>query len=94
MIKIHKKDVVVLKDIKYTLSVGTIRKNGDNMVVYIVETFRDIQAVVDHFEKYPLISAKISDFLLFKQCFEIIKQKKHLTTEGLVKIIALKSSLN
>ena len=94
MINLHKKDVVVLEDIKYTLSVGTIRKNGANMRAYIVESFRDIQAVVDHFDKYPLISAKISDFLLFKQCFEIIKQKKHLTTECLVKIMALKSSLN
>ena len=49
---------------------------------------------MDHFQKYPLIGAKVSDFLLFKQCYDLIKQKQHLTQEGLEKIIALKGNLN
>jgi hypothetical protein len=32
--------------------------------------------------------------LIFKQCFEIIKQYKHLTEKGLLEIIGLKSNLN
>lgn len=45
-------------------------------------------------EKYPLVSDKISDFLLFKQCIDIIKTKEHLSEKGLIKILGLKSSLN
>jgi hypothetical protein len=37
-----------------------------------------------------------SDYLLFKQCFEIIEKGEHLTEKGLleIKIIGLKNSLN
>jgi len=94
IIKLHIKDILILENIKNTLGVGTIRKNGINMVAYIVESFRDLQVIVDHFDKYPLITAKVSDFLLFKQCFDIINQKKHLTEEGILKLVSLKSSLN
>jgi len=64
------------------------------MVVFAVESVKDLQVIIDHFDKYPLLTAKSSDFLIFKQCFEIIKEKNHLTTEGLLSLVALKSSLN
>jgi hypothetical protein len=74
--------------------VGKIRKNGINSVQYIVESFKELQVIVDHFIKYPMITEKTSDFLIFKECFEIIKQREHLTEKGLLILIALKSSLN
>src|SRR5204863_6691043 len=55
---------------------------------------KGLEVIVDHFDKYPLISAKSIDFLIFKQCFEIIKEKKHLTSEGMLSLVALRSSLN
>jgi len=65
-----------------------------NCVQYVVESFKELQEIVNHFDKYPLVTAKVSDFLLFKQCFEMIKNREHLTEEGLLKIVTLKSSLN
>jgi len=50
--------------------------------------------IINHFDRYPLITHKISDYLLFKQYFEIIKQGEHLTKRGLLEIIGLKSFLN
>jgi hypothetical protein len=50
--------------------------------------------ILNHFNKYPLITYKLSDYLVFKQCFEIIKRGEHLTERGLLDIISLKSSLN
>lgn len=50
--------------------------------------------IVDHLDKYPLISAKIVDYLLFKECFNIIKLKEHLSEQGLLKLIGIKASLN
>jgi hypothetical protein len=41
-----------------------------------------------------LISAKFSDFLLFKQCYYLIQKKEHLTLAGLEKIISLRYNLN
>jgi len=59
-----------------------------------VESFQELQVIVNHFDKYPLITEKASDYLIFRQCFEIIKQKEHLTEKGIFKLIGLKSSLN
>jgi LAGLIDADG endonuclease len=64
------------------------------MVVYTVDTFIELPVIIDHFNQYPLVTAKVCDFLLFKQCFEIIKEKKHLTQEGLYSLVGLRSSLN
>ena len=94
IIKLHKKDLSILEDIKKTLHIGKIRKSGENCVQYVVESFKELQVIVNHFDNYPLVTAKVSDFLLFKQCFDMIKNGEHLTEEGLLKIVALKSSLN
>jgi hypothetical protein len=50
--------------------------------------------LIDHFENYPLITQKFADYKLFKQAFELIKSKQHLSPEGLRKIVAIKASLN
>ena len=55
---------------------------------------RLINIIIPHFEKYPLITQKKSDFILFKQIINLMNNKEHLTLEGLKKIIALKASLN
>jgi hypothetical protein len=94
IIKLHKKDLSILEDIKKTLHIGKIRKSGENCVQYVVESFKELQVIVNHFDKYPLVTAKITDFLFFKQCFEKIKNGEHLTEEGFLKIVTLKSSLN
>nr|YP_009710800.1 LAGLIDADG homing endonuclease [Macrolepiota fuliginosa]QFZ98749.1 LAGLIDADG homing endonuclease [Macrolepiota fuliginosa] len=94
VIKLHIKDTAILELIKNTLMVGKIRKNGINSVQYQVESFNELQVIVDHFNKYPLVTEKASDYLIFKQCFEIVKQREHLTEKGLLKLIGLKSSLN
>lgn len=94
VIKLHIKDIAILELIKNTLMVGKIRTNGKNSVQYVVESIKEIQIIVDHFNNYPLVTEKASDYLIFKQCFEIIKQREHLTERGLLFLIGLKSSLN
>jgi len=49
---------------------------------------------MNHFKNYSLVSAKYLDFLLFEQCLELIKEKAHLTEQGLLKIVSLKANLN
>jgi LAGLIDADG endonuclease len=84
-----------LEKIKNTLDIGKIRiKVNTTRVEYIVESFKELPVIIEHFNNYPLVTAKSSDYKLFKQCFEIITKKEHLNQEGLEKIISLKSSLN
>jgi hypothetical protein len=83
-----------LKKIQSSLDVGKLYKHGKDSVQYRVESINDLQVIIDYFDKYPLISAKVVDYILFKKAFYIIKLKEHLTKEGLLKLIGIKSCLN
>jgi len=91
-IDIDIKDIAILENIKDTFGVGKVRKNSSSTAVFRVDNIQELQVIVDHFYKY--MGAKFSDFLLFKQCYDLIKQKQHLTQEVLKKIVALKCNLN
>jgi len=93
-IGLHQKDTAILEKIQSFLGVGKIHKHGKNSVQYRVESIKDLQVIVDHFDKYSLISAKAPDYILFKKAFNIIKLQEHLTQEGLLKLIGIKASLN
>jgi len=93
-ITLHIKDTAILEDIKNTLGVGKVSIKGRSKVGYRVESFKDLEIIINHFEKYPLVTAKVLDFLIFKECFEMIKQGEHLTEDGISKIIGFKFSLN
>jgi hypothetical protein len=74
--------------------VGKVRKNSENTAIFRVDNLQELKVIIDHFNKYPLVSTKYSDFLLFEQCYHLIKQKEHLTQVGFEKILALKYNLN
>ena len=92
-IGLHSKDFEILKKIQTTLGVGTVNTTTSK-VVYAVESIKDLNVIINHFKKYPLVTAKLIDFLIFEECFELINKGEHLIEEGLLKIITLKSSLN
>jgi len=62
--------------------VGKVRQNSQNTALFRVDNIQELQVIIDHFNKYPLVSAKRPDFLLFENCYKLIKQKEHLTLEG------------
>ena len=74
--------------------VGKIYKLGKDSIRYQVETPKDLKVVIDHFDKFPLITQKRADFDLFKQVVDLINHKKHLTQEGLQQIVNIRASIN
>ena len=93
-IHIHIKDIAILESVKNSFGVGNVRKNSNTTALFRVDNVKELQIIIDHFDKYPLIGAKLSDYILFKQCFELIKAKQHLTKKGLEKIVSLKYNIN
>jgi hypothetical protein len=83
-----------LKDIKSYFGVGQINQKSNGTCVYYVRSFKEISVLLDHFDKYPLLTQKQADYLLFKSAFEIIKSKEHLTKEGFYKILSIRASMN
>ena len=94
-INLHIKDIFILEKIQNTWGVGRIQIRKDEPVAeYIVKSLKELEVIIEHFSKYPLMTVKLSNFLLFKQCVDIIKKKEHLTETGLLKILGLKTNLS
>jgi len=92
-ISLSSKDKLLLEKIKDFFGVGRLLDQGSS-VSYNVRSLDDLQVVVNHFDKYPLISNKYSDYILFRQVFELMKQGQHLNAEGLNKIVSIKAVSN
>lgn len=93
-VAVHKKDCAFLEQIQSYLGVGKIHKHGHQSVILRVSSVKDLQVIIDHFYKYPLITNKLADYNLFKSAYSILINKEHLTQEGLYKLVSIKGSLN
>ena len=95
-INLSQKDKVLLEQIQNFLCVkGSIyTKNEWNLIELQVQSVKDLKKIIDHFDKYPLITQKFADYKLFKEAFNLILNKEHLTINGLRKIVSIKASMN
>lgn len=96
-IGLHKKDLWILEQLKSFFNIGGIQSTGKgrDSFEFVVKSLKDITTVIiPHFDKYPLITQKRADYLLFKKVVELMNNKEHLTVEGLKKIVSLKASIN
>ena len=76
---LHKKDKVLLEKIQSYFSVCRIStKYGQQTIKYYVQSMKDLTIIINHFNKYSLISKKQADYLLFKKAFDLILKKKSI----------------
>lgn len=95
LIGLHKKDRMILELIKKFYGVGDIKPQSKDSVQYRVTSVKDLmEVIIPHLEKFPLITQKRADFILFKQVVNLMYNKEHLTIEGFQKILNLKASIN
>ena len=94
-VTLSKKDLHLLEAFKAYFGIGSIAESGKDTFKFKVESVEQIlKVIIPHFNKYPLISKKFADYILFKTVIELINNKIHLTTEGLHKIVSIKASIN
>ena len=74
--------------------VGKICKKGSKAIQLQVQSLKELESVIRHFQKYSLITQKSQDFKLILMVNEIMRRKEHLTEEGLRKIVAIRASMN
>ena len=55
---------------------------------------KDLKVILDHLDKYPLLTQKQADFELWKQIVDIKNREGDLTSDDLQKIVNIKASLN
>lgn len=76
------------------MGVGEIYKSRSDLYEFKVSSIKDTSVIINHFDNYPLITQKFADYQLFKQAYDVIINKNHLTKEGLAKLVSLKASMN
>ena len=98
-LNLHKEDLVLLKLIQFYFNgTGSIGEDHKSICNYTVSCLEDIcNIIIPHFDKYPLITQKLSDYLLFRKVVMMMKKKEHfdfVEEKGLKAIIDIKASLN
>lgn len=91
---LHERDLLLLLQIKkFFGGIGNIYKSN-KFNNYIISSNKELLILINHLKKYPLLTQKGGDFLLFKQVVELIDNKTHLNIEGLHQVFKLKASIN
>lgn len=103
-IRLHKKDLVLLQEIQNYFSClgeelgqqfsGQVLVSGDNAEFRVRSLVEIVNVIIPHFTKYPLITQKLADYLLFSEAVKLIYSKEHLNLAGLEKVVNIKASLN
>jgi hypothetical protein len=70
-IVLHDRDRALLENVQLFFNgIGGIDKHGKSSSKYRVSSIKDISKIIDHFDKYPLLTQKRANYLLFKRAFE------------------------
>jgi len=65
------------------------------MVYFRVQSLEQIHnVIIPYFDKYPLITQKLADYILFREIVIKMMQKEHLNKEGFQAIVNIRASLN
>ena len=93
---ISQKDKVILALFKRHLSCGTLRSRPDGIWYYEVNNFTAIwEKVIPFFKRYRFLSAKKKrDFAKFCQIARLIKEGRHLQTQGVREILKIRAEMN
>jgi len=83
-----KKSRDILFKLKEFFGCGEIRPSKrDNTYKYEVRSLDNlIEKIIPHFEKYPLQTSKRKDYIIFKKVVFLMREKKHLSVEGIKEI--------
>lgn len=90
------RDVLLLNNLGIYLGCGKINryKNKDVCELVVAKIDDIVIKIIPFFEKYPIKGSKHNNYICFKQAAFIIKNKEHLTNEGMEKIKQLKTVIN
>lgn len=93
---VSQKDEVILALFKRHLKCGTMRQRQDGVWYYEVNNLRALEEnVIPFFRRYHFLSAKKKrDFSKFRQLAELMKERRHLTLEGVREVLRIRADMN
>lgn len=93
-ITLHKKDIELLNKIQSFFGVGTVSTVGDKVARYRVRSKNSLLVIISHFNKYPLQTTKVNNFISFCNILDLMVKKHHVNIKGFLNIVSLINKLN
>ena len=90
------RDALLLENLGIYLGCGkVIKSNRKDVCELVVAKIDDIvMKIIPFFEKYPIRGSKYNNYIYFKEAAFMIKNKEHLTNNGMDRIKELKGIIN
>lgn len=90
----HTRDKQLMTSLTQYLNCGHIYDNRGS-VDLVISTPKGVEnKVLPLFKKYPILGVKFQDYLDFSKIIEILKNKAHITKEGIEEILNIKAGMN
>ena len=90
----HIWDEIIMRSLVEFLKCGVIFKNREAIYFRVTKFHYITDKIIPFFKKYRIHGVKALDFDDFCQVVELMKDKKHLTAEGLDQIRQIKAGMN
>jgi len=89
---LKKEDRKILETLRNEINVGEIRI-GKN-AVFVVRGLKKIEKFLEKVDEKNFLTSKKEDFLLWKEAIQLIKDFKHLTKDGFLRICEIRDKMN
>ena len=90
----HSRDEKLMRSLIELLKSGKIYKNRDTFDFRVTKFDDIVNKIIPFFKKYPILGVKALDFADFCKAAELMKNKAHLTKDGLEEIRKIKAGMN
>jgi hypothetical protein len=92
----RKIDFLIIKIQEYFGGMGYVSKpNNNSTVEFRVTIIKDLtNVIIPHFDNYPLLTKKYSEYTLFKRIVNLMLEKEHTNIEGIQKIVDNRASMS
>ena len=88
------KNEFIMQNISYFLKSTFKSISNRNQIKIRTTSLNNNLILIEYLNKYPLLSSKYLDYKDWEKCINIIKNKEHLTEEGINKIKQIKNRIN
>jgi hypothetical protein len=92
--QLDQKNRFILDQLKEVFGGSIGHRKSQDTFYYSSVSFGSAKKVINYFDHYNLLSCKHINFIKWRNVYRLIQERKHLTKNGVYKILKIKSSMN
>ena len=91
-LSLKREDVEILRKLREEIGVGEIKVG--RKAVFVVRGMKNLKRFLTEINENNFITSKKKDFLLWKEAILLVREFKHLTKEGFLRICEIRDEMN